>query len=158
MITVAVAGGFDPVHGGHLAHLLAARELGDRLVVLLNCDDDMRRKKGYCFLPFKDRAAILQELRCVDEVREISDRDGSCGRALAELRPGIFAKGGDRGPTNMPQNELDICRDLGIQIVYGVGGDKVQSSSELVQKAVGKALVINPSDFRHPKWMFQRGP
>ena len=133
---VAVAGGFDPLHGAHLAHLLAARELGDRLVVLLNCDEDMRRKKNYCFLPFKDRAAILRELRCVDEVREISDRDGSCGEALAELRPDIFAKGGDRSSDEtMPRNEVDICRELGIQIVYGVGGGKIQSSSELVRAA-----------------------
>ena len=136
MITVAVAGGFDPLHGAPRAPILAARELGDRLVVLLNCDEDMHRKKGFCFLPYRDRAAILRELRCVDEVREISDRDGSCGQALVELRPDIFAKGGDRSSDEtMPHNEVDICRELGIRIVYGVGGGKIQSSSELVRRA-----------------------
>lgn len=135
MTTVAAAGGFDPLHGAHLGHLRAARSLGDRLVVLLNPDSDMTRKKGYCFLLYEDRKAILEELRCVDEVVEITDGDGTCAQTLARVKPDIFAKGGDRTPDHMPQNELDVCRELGIKVVYGVGGEKIQSSSALVREA-----------------------
>jgi len=134
-LVVAVAGAFDPVHIGHLQHLRAARALGDRLVVLLNCDQDLGLKKGYFFMTFSERAEILKEFRCVDEVVEITDGDGTCAQTLARVKPDIFAKGGDRTPDNMPQNELDICEQLGIKILYGVGGGKVQSSSELVRTA-----------------------
>lgn len=132
---VAVAGGFDPVHLGHILHLREARAIGDRLVVLLNPDSDMTRKKGWAFMPFYERRQILLELRCVDEVVEMEDLDGTCARTLARVKPHIFAKGGDRVQANMPQNELDVCRELGIRIVYGIGGGKIQSSSELVRAA-----------------------
>ena len=135
LIVVAVAVGFDPLHGSHLAHLKHAKALGDILVVLLNPDADMVRKKGYTFLPFSDRREILQALRCVDQVEEITDGDGTCAQTLARVIPAIFAKGGDRGPTNMPKSELDICERLCIKVVYNVGGGKVQSSSELVRAA-----------------------
>ena len=140
MITVAVAGAFDPIHLGHLQHLRAAKALGDRLVVLLNPDSDLVAKKGYAFMPWGDRWQILMELRCVDDVIEITDLDGTCAGTLAKVKPDIFAKGGDRsGPEKMPQNELNICQKLGIKIVYGVGGGKIQSSSELVRAAREKA-------------------
>ena len=135
MVTVCVAGAFDPVHIGHLHHLRAAKSLGDRLVVLLNPDCDMISKKGFAFLPFAERREILREMRCVDEVVEITDGDGTCAQTLAKVRPHIFAKGGDRTETNMPPGELEVCENLHIKIVYGVGGGKVQSSSELVRAA-----------------------
>lgn len=135
MTTVAAAGAFDPLHGGHVAHLRAARRLGDRLVVILNPDSDLLLKKNYCFMPYEERKAILEELRCVDEVIPAIDGDGTVAETLRALRPDIFAKGGDRTPDRMPQSELDVCRELGITIVYGVGGEKVQSSSELVKRA-----------------------
>lgn len=135
-ITVAVAGGFDPVHYGHLLHLRAARGLGDRLVVILNPNADLLLKKSYTFMRYEERKAILEELRCVDEVVPAIDGDGTVAETLRALRPAIFAKGGDRsGPDRMPRNELDVCRQLGIQIVYGVGGGKIQSSSALVRAA-----------------------
>ena len=134
-IVVAVAGGFDPLHLGHLLHLRAAKKLGDRLVVLLNPDSDMVRKKGFAFLSFAERREILLELRCVDEVVEIIDGYGPCAETLARVHPHIFAKGGDRAEHNMPEIELAICERLDISIVYGVGGGKIQSSSELVRAA-----------------------
>lgn len=142
MITVAAAGAFDPLHVGHLRNLEEARKLGDRLVVLVNQDQDLILKKGYFFMPVAERCEIIKGLRCVDEVRQIIDKDGSCADALAELRPDIFAKGGDRaGPDNMPQSELDVCERLGIKIVYGVGGGKIQSSSELVRAALARVTA-----------------
>lgn len=135
---VAVAGAFDPLHIGHLEHLRAAMDLGEHLVVLLNPDSDLIRKKGFAFMAFAERREILLELRCVDEVREITDGDGTCARTLAWLDPDTFAKGGDRIETNMPQNELDVCREKGIEVVYGVGGGKIQSSSKLVRAARAK--------------------
>lgn len=138
-IIVVTAGGWDPIHGAHIAHLLAARSLGDMLIVITHTDEIMVRKKGYAFLPLEDRLAILRQLRCVDQVvvaEELGDQDGTVTRSLQTIGPDIFAKGGDRtGPENMPPGELEVCDKLGIKIVYGVGGGKVQSSSELVRAA-----------------------
>ena len=111
-------------------------------MVLLNPDADMVLKKGYTFLAFSHRRAILEALRCVDEVVEITDGDGTCALTLARVHPDIFAKGGDRtGRENMPPGELEVCEKLGIQIVYGVGGGKIQSSSELVRAAREKTRI-----------------
>ena len=140
MITVCVAGSFDPPHRGHIQHIHAAKALGDRLVVLLNPDRDLLGKKGFIFMNWAERREILMALRDVDEVVEITDLDGTCADTLAKVRPDIFAKGGDRSSdATMPPNEVDMCRKLGIKIVYGVGGAKVQSSSELVRAAREKA-------------------
>lgn len=135
---VAVAGGWDPLHIGHIAHLRAARNLGNMLIVITHNDEMLVRKKGYVFLPLSERLEILKELRCVSGVfvaEELGDNDGTVTRSLEIIRPQIFAKGGDRTETNMPQSELAICEKLGIKVVYGVGGDKIQSSSELVRAA-----------------------
>jgi D-beta-D-heptose 7-phosphate kinase/D-beta-D-heptose 1-phosphate adenosyltransferase len=87
-------------------------------------------------MTWAERAEILIALRCVDSVIEITDLDGTCAQTLAKVKPDIFAKGGDRtGPDKMPQAELDVCRELGISVVYGVGGGKIQSSSKLVRAA-----------------------
>ena len=137
-IVVAVAGGWDPLHGGHLAHLRGARALGGVLFVITHTDEMMVKKKGYAFLPLAERLEILRELRCVDQVfvaEEMGDNDGTVTRSLEALDPFIFAKGGDRdGPQNMPRSELEVCDRMGIRIVYGVG-EKVNSSSTLVERA-----------------------
>lgn len=137
-ITVAVSGGFDPLNGlGHLTHIQDARKLGDRLVVILSRDDQLIAKKnkpdGTFYPGIVDRMAIIRELQSVDEVVVNIDRDGSCGESLKMVRPQIFAKGGDRGPDNMPENELAICREMGCKIVYNVGALKETSSSELAR-------------------------
>jgi D-beta-D-heptose 7-phosphate kinase/D-beta-D-heptose 1-phosphate adenosyltransferase len=142
-IVVAVAGSFDPIHPGHTRHIQAAKRLGDDLVVLLNPDRDVVAKKGYVFMRWLERGEVLMALRAVDKVVEIIDGDGTCALTLARLRPDIFAKGGDRVETNMPQSELDICEKLGIKVVYGVGGEKVQSSSELVRAAREKVNLAS---------------
>jgi len=141
MIKVAVAGGFDPLHLGHLRHLQEARKLGDWLVVITHPDEVLVRKKGYCLLPLEHRLAILKELRCVDEVVVSVDGDGTVAETLMMIRPEIFAKGGDRTPNNIPQNEIGICNEIGCKIVYGIG-EKIASSQELIKKVLNRAKAI----------------
>ena len=104
-VVVAVSGGFDPIHIGHVRMFQEAKKLGDELVVILT-----------------------------DHVPGDSDR--SVCRALRELKPDIFANGGDRKPDGDPVPEVDLCKELGIEMVYNLGvGGKVQSSSWLIKKA-----------------------
>lgn len=135
MVRVITAGGFDPIHVGHISHIRAAKQLGDWLTVIVNSDNDMIKKKGYSFMPQQERMEIIRALRDVDEVVLVIDNDGTVTTTLAILQPDIFAKGGDRTPDNLPESEVEVCQEYGIKIVYGVGNDKVQSSSELVANA-----------------------
>ena len=132
MVIVAASGGFDPLHVGHIEYLEKARKLGDKLVVILNSDAFLIRKKGKAFMPFLERKKILESLKFVDEVVECIDEDQSVSKTLEQLHPDIFAKGGDRTAENIPERE--ICDALGITIVSGLG-EKIQSSSALIEKA-----------------------
>ena len=133
---VAVSGGFDPLHIGHLRHMQMAKRLGDELIVMLNPDEHMVKKKGYCFMPYEQREAIISELRCVDEVVKVIDDDCTVAKTLEMVRPDIFAKGGDRdSDANMPPNEVETCRKLGVKLEYGIG-EKISSSSDLVRNLV----------------------
>lgn len=126
---------FDPAHVGHLSYLKSAKKLGDKLVVILNTDEFLERKKGYAFMPFEERKEILLGLECVDEVIKCIDEDQTVCKTLEMLKPDIFAKGGDRTAGNIP--EYDVCEANGIEMVFGVGGsDKPQSSSWLVNNAI----------------------
>ncbi|MBI2640506.1 MAG: adenylyltransferase/cytidyltransferase family protein [Candidatus Sungbacteria bacterium] len=135
-ITVAVSGGFDPLHSGHLKLIQAAGKLGDKLVVILNNDQWLKRKKGYVFMPQDERKKILEFLVGVDRVlltgHAANPKDMSVSAELRKLRPDIFANGGDRTRKNIP--EAAICKSLGCRTVFGVGGKKVQSSSWLLEK------------------------
>ncbi|MEM2547214.1 MAG: adenylyltransferase/cytidyltransferase family protein [Candidatus Bathyarchaeia archaeon] len=131
---ILVSGFFDPLHRGHIAYLKEAKNLGGKLVVLVHRDECCIRKKGYCFMPLEDRMSVLKAIRYVDEVIVCGPNcDLTTCDALLKVKPAIFAKGGDRNPENMPQCELEICKKPGIEIVYGMGGQKVQSSSWLVE-------------------------
>lgn len=138
MTIVAVSGGFDPVHIGHVNLLREAKKLGDKLVVILNNDNWLRFKKGFVFMTENERAEILRAIRYVDEViittHEENTKDISICRELEKLKPDIFANGGDRRPDLDPVPEVELCQKLGIKIEYNVGGGKMQSSSELVRK------------------------
>tara|TARA_R100000808_G_C2155291_1_gene167375 strand:- start:15032 stop:15442 length:411 start_codon:yes stop_codon:yes gene_type:complete len=133
--TVMVSGGFDPLHVGHVNMIQAAAELGD-VVVVINSDDWLKRKKGYVFMPWDEREAILESIKGVVEVSWVNDSDGSVCEALQRLKPNIFANGGDRTNDNIP--EVDVCEQLGIDMAWGVGGGKVQSSSHLVAASKNK--------------------
>lgn len=132
-VIVAVSGGFDPVHVGHLRMFKAAKQLGDQLVVILNTNWFLFRKKGYVFMKLRDRAEIIESFECVDKVVLSVDRDETVTKSLIELKPNIFANGGDRTNDNIPERK--ICEQLGIKMVFGVGGNKMQSSSSLVSSA-----------------------
>jgi cytidyltransferase-like protein len=130
---VAVSGGFDPLHVGHLRYIQAAKSLGVKVVVILNTDDFLIKKKGYAFMKFNERKEILEGLSCVDLVVPCIDEDQTVCKTLAALKPDIFAKGGDRTAGNIP--EYDTCAEHDIEMIFGVGGtDKPQSSSWLVNR------------------------
>jgi D-beta-D-heptose 7-phosphate kinase/D-beta-D-heptose 1-phosphate adenosyltransferase len=135
---VAVSGGFDPIHIGHLRMFKEARDLGDHLIVLLNNDHWLRTKKGYVFMPQEERAEIIAAFPFVDEVvitcHSEDDPDRSVVRDLEALKPHVFANGGDRKNTaDIP--EAAVCEKHNIEMVFNVGfGGKVQSSSWLVDK------------------------
>src|SRR5437870_737526 len=120
MTTVAVSGGFDPVHIGHIRLFEEARALGDRLVVILNNDNWLRFKKGFAFMNEEERAAVIKAIRYVDDViitgHEENTKDISISKELEALKPDIFANGGDRKADNIPEYEL--CERLGIKMVF----------------------------------------
>jgi cytidyltransferase-like protein len=136
MKIVLVTGGFDPIHSGHLAYFQAAKQLGDKLVVGLNSDAWLTRKKSRPFMPMSERFALVSALSIVDEVVVYNDDDGSSCDAirLVKMRyPAadiIFANGGDRTASNIPEMSI---KD--VEFRFGVGGDnKANSSSWILEE------------------------
>jgi D-beta-D-heptose 7-phosphate kinase/D-beta-D-heptose 1-phosphate adenosyltransferase len=138
---IVVSGGFDPVHIGHVRMFEEAKALvgeAGTLIVVLNNDNWLRDKKGRGFMSESDRKELIESLRAVDEVF-ITDHapgeyfvDKSVVRALREIKPHIFANGGDRVADNIP--EYQLCNELSIEMVFNIGhGGKVRSSSELLR-------------------------
>ena len=115
---VIVSGGFDPLHSGHISYLESAKRLGDHLVVALNSDDWLSRKKGRPFMPFEERAGIIERLDMVDNVWGFDDSDGSAKAALEQAKKAyttdriIFCNGGDRTKDNIPEMELNDIKFL----------------------------------------------
>jgi len=128
---VAISGGMDPIHPGHVRYIVDAARYGD-VHVYLNTDEWLVNKKGYAFMPFKDRAEIIWAIKGVTMVIPAGDEDGTVCSTIRQFKPDFFAKGGDRGPTNTPEAEL--CGHLGIEVLYGIGGDKIDSSSAIVNR------------------------
>jgi len=131
MKRVAVSGGFDPVHVGHVRMIQEASEYGD-VIVIVNSDEWLGRKKGYSFMPFNERAEIIAGLKGVVEVVRANDDDNTVCKSLEIIAPDYFANGGDRKSDNTP--EMDVCDRLGIEMLWNIGGEKIQSSSDLVKK------------------------
>lgn len=137
MKIVLVTGGFDPAHSGHISYIKAARQLGDYLIVGLNSDDWLTRKKGRAFMPWEERAAILNALKDVGRVINFNDSDDTAKDAIRKVRSIfsdahlIFANGGDRTSDNIPEMDTN---DKNIEFVFGVGGeDKKNSSSWILE-------------------------
>lgn len=132
MKIVVVSGGFDPIHSGHVEYLKSAKENGDKLIVALNSDAWLEKKKGKPFMTFYERKSILEAIQYVSEVIKFEDdKKGSCINALLKIKklyPNdkiIFANGGDRNINNIPEMSVS-----GIEFIFGVGGnDKKNSSS-----------------------------
>ena len=138
MKIVLITGGFDPLHSGHIAYFKAAKELGDILVVGVNSDAWLTRKKGSPFMPYKERAEIIRNIVGVDFVIDFNDTDGSAKHALWMVRQSypqdliVFANGGDRTQTNIPEMNSGIDN---VEFVFGVGGEnKMNSSSWILQE------------------------
>lgn len=135
---VMVSGGFDPVHIGHIELIHCAATYG-QVVVALNSDEWLIRKKGYTFhRSWMDRYRILIALRAVHCVVAVDDADGTVCEALRKVRPNYFANGGDR-KWGEP-SEVALCQELMIDQLWGVGGEKSGSSSELVREAIRSSL------------------
>jgi len=128
---VALSGGFDPVHVGHVRMIAAAAKMGD-VIIIANSDPWLMRKKGYTFMTYDERQEILYNFKGVIDVIEAQDDDNSVCKTLEKIKPDIFANGGDRKDDNTP--EVALCQSLNIELRWNVGGDKIQSSSELVAK------------------------
>ena len=140
MKVVVVSGGFDPLHSGHIAYLEAAKKLGDILLVGVNSDDWLTRKKGRPFMPYSERANILDNLLMVDAAFSFDDSDGSAcdliNKALMHHRKStiVFANGGDRTDGNIPEMAAFAGNDR-VEFVFGVGGeDKANSSSWILSE------------------------
>lgn len=135
---VVVSGFFDPIHQGHIFYLRDAKQHGDYLIAILNTDEEAIQKKGYVFQIYEEREAILESIKYVDLViKNFLNSYGTVSESLREIYETfgkfIFCKGGDRVESNMPESELNFCKQAGIPIIYNVGGGKIQSSSELVK-------------------------
>jgi cytidyltransferase-like protein len=139
MKTIVIAtGGFDPIHSGHINYVKEAKKLGDVLIVGLNSDAWLRRKKGQEFMPYKERSSIVRNIVGVDFVIDFDDDDGSAKHAIQMVRSSypqdriIFANGGDRTSTNIP--EMSVV-DNNLEFMFGVGGEhKMNSSSWILQE------------------------
>tara|TARA_R110002020_G_scaffold448562_1_gene661389 strand:- start:43 stop:528 length:486 start_codon:yes stop_codon:yes gene_type:complete len=130
--TIMVSGGFDPVHVGHIRLILDASKFGD-VIVVANSDQWLYRKKGFVFMTFDQRKEILDSIKGVVLVDSVNDTDGTVCEAIRRIKPDFFANGGDRKKTNTP--EVDVCNQLGIELLWGVGGtSKTESSSDLVER------------------------
>jgi len=131
MKIVAASGYFNPLHKGHVEYLERARSLGDKLIVIVNNDFQVKLKGSKEFMDEQERLMIVRSLRCVDMAVLATDKDPTVCKSIEMVRPDIFAKGGDRFTYEIPESK--ICRDLGIAIVDGLGA-KIQSSSWLLSR------------------------
>lgn len=138
---VAVSGGFDPIHIGHIRMIKEAKKIAGpegKLIVIMNNDNWLKVKKGFVFMIEPERKEILEHIHGVDKViissHAKNTKDMSVCVELRKLKPDIFANGGDRTKKNIP--ELDLEKEFNMKMIFGVGkGGKVQSSSLLVKKA-----------------------
>lgn len=140
---VATSGGFDPLHVGHLRCIQESVSIVEklrketksevRLVVIVNGDEFLHRKKGYAFMPLQERMEIISGIKGVDYVVPWRGEDQTVTEALRMIRPIAFTKGGDRTSSeNVP--EFQLCESIGCDVIFNVGGGKIQSSSDLVSK------------------------
>lgn len=169
LITVAVSGGFDPIHPGHIRMFNEAKKLGDKLTVILNNDNWLKKKKGYVFMPQNERIEVISALRPVDKVvltgHKPNAKDMSVSEDLKKNRPDVFANGGDRNktdaanPSSSLYKDINTCKQLGIKMVFNVGrGGKVESSSWLLANYLNNAPCPCGSGKKYKNCGFINGP
>ena len=147
MKIIIVSGGFDPIHSGHIELLKKASSLGDMLIVGLNSDDWLCRKKGRSFLPVEERRKILESIKWVDQVWEFDDYDNTACALLSAIKDYYtssdvtftFANGGDRTQENIP--EMNVSR---IDFLFGIGGGDKKNSSSLILEEWKSPKTIRP--------------
>jgi len=134
MSIACVSGYFDPIHIGHIEYFKLAKQGADKLMVIVNNDEQAILKKGRPFMPADERIKIIQELKCVDFVVKSVDTDRTVCKTLETVspKPTYFCNGGDQNNNSIP--EAEICNQLGIELVDGLG-NKIQSSSWLIKGA-----------------------
>ena len=154
---VILSGGFDPVHIGHVRMFREASQLGHYVIVGLNSDDWLTRKKGKSFMPWEERKEVLESMRYINQVLPFDDSDDTASDIIKKVANHYwdntefwewddaetdaagffnyysiyFANGGDRKVDNVP--EVEVCKDVGVEMLWGVGGGKIQSSSDLIK-------------------------
>ena len=136
MKVIIVSGGFDPIHSGHIEHFKAAKKLGDILVVGLNSDEWLTRKKGKPFMPLAERLTIIRELKMVDLAVAFNDDDNSSRDLIEKILDlyrldVVFANGGDRTKQNIPEVD-QFGDDPRVSFKFGVGGDNKKNSSSWI--------------------------
>jgi len=132
--TIALSGGFDPVHTGHLDMFEHAREIvGEKgtVIVFVNSDDFLINKKGKSFMSLSERLRLIKAFETVDQAVPVIDTDESVCETLRQHQPDIFANGGDRTKENIPED--NVCKECNIEMIFNVGGGKTQSSSDLLK-------------------------
>jgi cytidyltransferase-like protein len=140
-----VSGYFNPIHIGHLRMIKAARELAPHLLVIVNNDQQQLLKKGRILMSEDDRHAIVAELRCVDESFVAVDDDPTVVASLRKVREQhpdaelLFCNGGDRSPAGDAAPEADLAEEIGLQMVYGVGGEDKADSSSRINEELSRA-------------------
>lgn len=123
------SGYYNPVHSGHIKLFEEAKKLCDYLVVIVNNDEQVKLKGSKVFMDENERVNIVKSIRYVDKVILSVDKDRTIKETLKKINPDVFIKGGDSIPENTP--ELELCESLGINVIFNVGGGKIQSSSWL---------------------------
>ena len=139
---IVLSGGFDPIHKGHLRMFREASWLGHQVIVGLNSDEWLTRKKGKPFMDFEERKEIIEGFKYVNQVLPFNDLDDTASDVIKQVCNLYqdydvniyFANGGDRGKGNVP--ELDVCKDLNVVMLWGIGGGKIQSSSDLIKNSL----------------------
>ena len=131
-----VSGGFDPIHSGHISYFDAAKKFGDILIVAVNSDEWLIKKKGKPFMPFEERKKIIENLSMVDKVIDFEDDAfGSATNAILKVKKQypndeiIFCNGGDRDKNNITEMKIED-----VSFLFGVGGNnKINSSSSILK-------------------------